>query len=45
MITEWFKTISLLDGTLFSISSILGSKDFYLKLRFKINKEVHVPGY
>ena len=45
MITKWFKTISLLDSTPLSIFSAPGSKDFYLKLRFKIIEEVLIPGY
>ena len=44
-ITKWFKTISLLDSTPLSISSAPGSKDFYLKLRFKIMEEVFILGY
>ena len=45
MITKWFKTISLLDSTPFSVFSMPGNKDFYLKLGFEINKEVPVLGY
>jgi hypothetical protein len=45
MITEWFKTILVLDSTLFSISSAPGSKDFYSKLGFEIKEEVPVLGY
>jgi len=42
---KWFKTISLLDSTPLGISFAPGSKDFYLKLRFKIMEEVLVLGY
>jgi len=44
-ITEWFKTILFLDSTPLGVSSAPGSKDFYLKLGFKINEEVPITEY